>query len=103
MRFCMEMTVPEKHMHNLPSHIEGREKGTDQSQYKRQLRCVPSERGVKYFVFAPESGEQQWEARERHHTHCISREGNRHRSPQSSHPGNVLLFMRSVDDRARAE
>ena len=94
--------ITEKHITHLSRHVEGGEERAERRQIKWDLRDRPIVRGVENFVFAPEAGEKQRHAGERHHADGVGRERDRHEFLQAAHAPDVLFLVAAVNDRARA-
>ena len=67
------------------------------------MRSRPMRCGVKNFLLGPATGEEEWDATQRHHTDGVRPKRHRHQAPQAAHFANVLFAMASVNHRARAE
>src|SRR5664280_1717300 len=91
--FLMTAIRTEKHERYLPRHVKRGEQCTSAAQQKWNMRHRPVMRGMKYFVLAPETGEEQRKASERQHADGINRERHRHIFFQSAHFADVLFLM----------
>src|ERR1700733_14264456 len=96
-RFAKEYVV------HLACHVEGRQQRAKAPEIKRHARDAPSLCGVQDGVFAPEAGEEQRKSAQRQHAYRVSGESNRHKSLQSAHAPDILLFMTTMNDRAGAK
>src|SRR5688572_25055450 len=91
-RLLRKTRFSEENVKHLARHVEGGEKCAEKTENERNLRWLPVSCGVENFIFAPKSGKEKWNACESHHSDCVSSKGDRHDTPQTAHPGYILLF-----------
>ena len=99
---CVPRGTP-KNVDDLPSHVERGENHSGEHQVIWQPRDRPMPGSVQDFFFRPTTGKEERNAAQIHHADGISQKRHRHDPAQAAHFADILLVMKSVNDRARTE
>src|SRR5438105_3692507 len=87
-----------KDVPHLARHVESGQKRPGNPEVERAARGLPGERAMENLILAPEPGEKNGHAGQRHHANRISCEGKRHILSQAAHAPYILFLMAAMND-----